>query len=519
MEVLGAIKTVDMEADDPLRDFIVETWMRLSTCLGEDFIPYLRFVVPPLIQTASMEAQISVGDGSIVTPGEEEEQPGWDVLDVGDQRVKIHTTALEEKSSACNKLLCFATEMKDGFFPWVEEVSQLMHPLMDYNYHDGVKVAAIQIVPHLINCAKIYGEKNGGAYHTSLFNYLFPPLVDAMRRETDTDVLLFAIEAMQKTLTAMGPNALSQDQVNSLVHDICLLVDTSCTRRTELISQNPDQDSETSLRAKDELAEEDDITAELAEFVGALISCHPQLFMNAFGELCQATGKLIQENRSQAERQLALCIFDDVVEHGKSLSYPLWEHFVPFMLKYSQDPHSGVRQAACYGLGVLAEHGGDVFKPVFRPTLEALMAVIQKPGSRDDERVAPPTENAISSVGKIIRFQASNFQGNELQELANAWISWMPIEYDEVEARAVHLAFCQLIMGNSALMFGPNAQNLPKILTVFAQCLADPDLIDDTNVILEILRKMYSEVPAPMLEGAFAVLPQEHQETLKSHKV
>lgn len=85
MDVLGAIQTVDMDADDPQRDFIVETWMRISTCLGEDFVPYLRFVVPPLIQTASLVAQISVSEGSIVVPEEDEEQPGWDVVDVGDK--------------------------------------------------------------------------------------------------------------------------------------------------------------------------------------------------------------------------------------------------------------------------------------------------------------------------------------------------------------------------------------------------------------------------------------------------
>lgn len=85
MEILGAINTVELEADDPQRDFIVETWMRISTCLGEDFVPYLRFIVPPLLQTANINAQISISDGSIVTPGEEEEQPGWDVVDVGDK--------------------------------------------------------------------------------------------------------------------------------------------------------------------------------------------------------------------------------------------------------------------------------------------------------------------------------------------------------------------------------------------------------------------------------------------------
>lgn len=61
--------------------------------------------------------------------------------------------------------------MKDGFFPWVQEVAQLMQPLMEYSCHDGVRIAAISIVPHLINCAKVYSEKNPGM--SSLYSPTF----------------------------------------------------------------------------------------------------------------------------------------------------------------------------------------------------------------------------------------------------------------------------------------------------------------------------------------------------------
>lgn len=388
---------------------------------------------------------------------------------------------------------------------------------MDFDYHDGVKMAAIQIVPYLLICAKTYGEKTNGNYHTSLFTYLFPPLVDAIRRETDAELLLVGIGALHKTITTMGPNSLSQDQIASLVHDTCLLITSSIERRKELLGTDPDQEGETPLRAKDEIEEEDDICLEVAELVGALVSTHPALFMNSFQNslLFQLIGQMVQATSAATERQLALCMFDDIVEHGKTLSFPLWEPIVPFMISYSQDPHVGVRQAACYGLGVLAKEGGDLFKPLFRPTLEALLAAIQKPGSRDDEKSAPPTENAISSIGKIIQFQTSCFTGNELQDLVNLWISWLPIEYDEVEAKALHLQFCQLIMSNTQLMFGPQAVNLPKILTIFAMCLADPDLIEDIQIVKQLLAKMQAEVPAQLLESAFAVLPQEHQDTLK----
>jgi hypothetical protein len=77
--------------------------------------------------------------------------------------------------------------------------------------------------------------------------------------------------------------------------------------------------------------------------------------------------------------------------------------------------------------------------------LEILLSVITKPDSREDEN-APPTENAISSVGKIIVFQESEL-GADVPELMKLWLSWLPIEVDEIEAKAVHKHLCNLIVG------------------------------------------------------------------------
>jgi len=69
-------------------------------------------------------------------------------------------------------------------------------------------------------------------------------------------------------------------------------------------------------------------------------------------------------------------------------------------------------------------------------------------------------------------------------------------------------------MSHGALMFGPQSSNLPKILTILAMCLADPDLIDEPATITQLLFRMKSEIPQ-LLEGAFGVLAAEYQDILK----
>lgn len=44
------------------------------------------------------------------------------MITVGDKRIGIRTSVLEEKATACNMLCCYADELKEGFFPWIDQV-------------------------------------------------------------------------------------------------------------------------------------------------------------------------------------------------------------------------------------------------------------------------------------------------------------------------------------------------------------------------------------------------------------
>ncbi len=40
---------------------------------------------------------------------------------LGDRKLSVRTSVLEEKATACNMLCCYADELKDGFYPYVEQ--------------------------------------------------------------------------------------------------------------------------------------------------------------------------------------------------------------------------------------------------------------------------------------------------------------------------------------------------------------------------------------------------------------
>jgi len=252
------------------------------------------------------------------------------------------------------------------------------------------------------------------------------------------------VESIHEVLTVMCENCLPPERVKELLDLVKLMILGTQSRRNKLLKGNPDGDVDDSYIIREEIAKEDDINSELAEVVGTLVKYHRTTFLPAFQDLAPLVFQMVQKGNYPSERQLAICIFDDIVEYTYDQSYPLFNHFVPLMLEYALDPHPGVRQASCYGLGVCAQNGGTVFKPFVPKALEVLIKVINEPGSREDEKTAPPTENAISSVGKIIQYQGDCIV-DMLGALVDAWVSWLPIEIDVIEAKVVHYQLCHFI--------------------------------------------------------------------------
>lgn len=68
-------------------------------------------------------------------------------------------------------------------------------------------------------------------------------------------------------------------------------------------------------------------------------------------------------HRPWPDRQWGLCMFDDVIEHCSPSSFKYAEYFLRPMLQSICDNSPEVRQAAAYGVGVMAQFGGDNYRP------------------------------------------------------------------------------------------------------------------------------------------------------------
>ncbi|KAI7729184.1 hypothetical protein M8C21_025858, partial [Ambrosia artemisiifolia] len=60
MEVLMSLQGSQMETDDPTTSYMLQAWARLCKCLGQDFLPYMSVVMPPLLQSAQLKPDVII---------------------------------------------------------------------------------------------------------------------------------------------------------------------------------------------------------------------------------------------------------------------------------------------------------------------------------------------------------------------------------------------------------------------------------------------------------------------------
>lgn len=96
-----------------------------------------------------------------------------------------------------------------------------------------------------------------------------------------------------------------------------------------------------------------------------------------------------------------------------------------------------------------------------------LVQMVQEPDSRSDLNNLA-TENAISSVTKIMHFNNSHLN---LNEIIPVWFSWLPCYEDESELPYIYNFLFMLIENKHQAILGENNSNLPRILYILAEVL------------------------------------------------
>uniref|UniRef100_A0A3P8XB24 TOG domain-containing protein n=1 Tax=Esox lucius TaxID=8010 RepID=A0A3P8XB24_ESOLU len=457
----------DLEDDDPQISYMISAWARMCKILGKEFQQYLPVVMGPLMKTASIKPEVALLDTQDMENMSEDD--GWEFVNLGDQQsFGIKTAGLEEKATACQMLVCYAKELKEGFVEYTEQVVKLMVPLLKFYFHDDILLWEYsESMPLLLECARVRGPE----YLTQMWHFMCDALIKAIGTEPDSDVLSEIMHSFAKCIELMGEGCLNNEHFEELGGILKGKLEEHF--KNQELRQAKRQDEDYDEGVEETLQDEDEndvyILTKVSDILHSVFSSYKEQVLPWFEQLLQLVVQLICPSRPWADRQWGLCIFDDVVEHCSPSSFKYADYFLRPMLQSLCDTSPEVRQAAAYGVGVMAQYGGDNYRPFCTEALPLLVGVIQSPESKVKENVNA-TENCISAVGKVMRFRPECANVNEILP---HWLSWLPLNEDKEEAVHTFDFLCDLIESNNPIVLGPDNANLPKIFQIIAEGVAN----------------------------------------------
>ncbi|CAG2257042.1 IPO5 [Mytilus edulis] len=498
----------EMEDDDPQISYMISAWARMCKILGKEFQQYLPLVMPPVLKAASLKPEVALLDSDEIR--DMQGDTDWEFVNVGEQQsFGIRTAGLEEKTTACQMLVCYARELKEGFAEYAEEVVRTMVPLLKFYFEDDIRIAASESLPFLIDCAKIRGDQ----YVAEMWNYICPSLLKAIEIEPEQSVLPEHLYALSKCIEKLGKGCLSQENMNLVMSLLEKQLQTHFKKQEERHEKRKDEDYDEDL--EEDLLEEDDadtyILSKVSDILHSIFGTHHEEFLPLFEQLLPFFVKLIGPDQVWSDKQWGLCIWDDVIEHCGPHSVKYTQYFLAQMMSFLSDKQPELRQASAYGIGVMAKFGGEVYAATCAEALPLLVKMIQDPESRSPEN-ANPTENAISAIAKICQHNNSQINVNDVLPM---WLSWLPVWEDEDEAEPVYNYLCDLIEINHPLILGENHVNLPRIVCIVAEAFTKEAVSSESNVytrMLNIVRQV-EQNPA-VFQACIPLLSAEQQQTL-----
>ena len=511
---------------DEERACILSAWCSLCESLGEEFKPYLGALMPSLLQMASIQVDYE----ALAAQYDDERFGDAD----GDFNASTRTSDIDDKVTACSMLAHLCHEMGPSFFPYVEQTSAVLGPLVltANELHEDIRATAVAALPDLVSAvARNFGAQDPKRQMVNdILRFALQQLIQALHTEEDLQVLMTIAQAIRQSIVAgleglEGTNPangsvngngqlasnggrLSLVEIKEVCDAFMVSIQQSVQRRAVRAAERQleefDEDVEAEMQL--ELALEDEFRLVVSQSFGEMFPLYKAEFEDAT-EVCflQTIADMSHPRRIVSDRKFAIFLIDDLIEHTNCRKH--LAKFFNILLANTAEPDHALRQAACYGIGVAALRFGQVEELAqhWIAAVRQIQQVIQNPGAHVGEAVSA-TDNAVSALGKIVRCcPVENKPG-----LASTWLGQLPLKMDIPEAQLNVAALVDMVNSNDSNVLGAQGENLPKIAQVLAMSVEvmSPEQLAKSVIILD---KIKSTIPPEAMKQVWHSIPQEQR--------
>lgn len=129
---------------------------------------------------------------------------------------------------------------------------------------------------------------------------------------------------------------------------------------------------------KEENKNEYDLQLSLAELIGILFKTHKELAGQLLNDLFNIILPPALNSQEKHKQKFALFVLDDMAEFlGPQFLGNHWTTIASEIIKFCSSNVSAIRQAASYGIGMLAQHSGEAFSQILNDCLQGLKIAVE----------------------------------------------------------------------------------------------------------------------------------------------
>ncbi|KAL1952456.1 hypothetical protein VTO42DRAFT_5376 [Malbranchea cinnamomea] len=441
VQLLGHIQETIVDPDDPKASYLLHCWGRMCRVLGQDFVPYLPAVMPPLLQVASAKADVQILDNDAQIR-EIEQDDNWELLPLKDKVIGIRTSALEDKNTAIELITIYAQVLDAAFEPFViQTLDNIAIPSLAFFFHDPVRVSAAKLIPRLLNSyKKAHGDRS--PEFMQIWSRTADKVIEILAAEPAIDTLAEMFQCFYESVEVAGKNCLTPQHMEAFIDSSRSTLEDYNKRVKKRLDERGDEgDEDDALSYELEVEEDQNLLSDMNKAFHTVFKNQGASFLPAWERLLPFFDSFAA-SQDATQRQWALCIMDDVLEFCGESSWNYKDHMIQPLIAGMQDENPSNRQAAAYGVGVVAQKGGPAWSEFVAASIPYLFQITRHPRGRTDEHVFA-TENGSASIAKILHFNPSKVQNP--QEVVENWVDTLPVVNDEEAAPYAYSFLAELI--------------------------------------------------------------------------
>eukprot|EP00397_Hematodinium_sp_SG-2012_P004914 GEMP01004929.1.p1 GENE.GEMP01004929.1~~GEMP01004929.1.p1 ORF type:complete len:691 (+),score=120.12 GEMP01004929.1:1436-3508(+) len=493
-EVLGVMcKTYqDLDSANIQKDYIKEAMERVCRILKADFSPYLKFVVPPLLDAINIQKYINDETTLHHLDEDDEYDEGNEsgmTITYNDQIYVITEDQLSEMELSIDQLAVMIKQTGAGFFPEIEKTAAMLDPwlkppleVMLTSKADRVRRKIFECWSGMVkDCAA--AAKQPDVYHVAvkhgneILRRFFHTVVEGwaarMNQIATTkakvdpdDVQLYGVGLAHCITGGIGLNGLSDDEIHGLIDLTFRMIELiRSEQRVGRQKSSSDDDgcdnSEQELHHANIACEE--LLAGLMEYDSAAFQRHA---LKPLSELMQSLDTALANNDApRNDRFLMLTFAIELVEHLGKGSLPLWHIFMIRVMDSLHDDCPDMRRVASSVVRVCAQWSqfNELAATAHTKIVGALTGKVKFPKKRDDG-----SHIAIDAMVAALLPLLVHHENACKPESWDCALKHFPLQADPVEAAKVHWDLLQLLKSQHAGLLGREGR-AARVLCILAE--------------------------------------------------